>query len=207
MPAWVATDDAGLGGEPPELVVGRIERRAAAAGHGDRSGADVDGDGAGVDHPAQFRGCGGRVDERDVRHGEDAALVAVAPVVLEPAVERLERLGARLGVVLERILDADAERGEQQRPVEALLVHHLQAHVAVAVLGSDRLELAERVDDPLPAGVAAIPVEEGTGLGHRVERGVGDVAVDRAADEQATPAVDVGPPDRPGCAGTGPRDG
>ena len=156
--------DAGFGGESPDPVVRRIERRAAATRDRDRSRSDVDRDRAGVDHSTKLGGRRRRFEERDVRHGEDPALVAVAPVVLEPAVERLEHLGARLGVVLERILDADAERREQQRPVEPLVVHHLQPGVAIAVLGPDRFELAERVDDALPARVAAVPVVQRPGL-------------------------------------------
>ena len=99
--------------------------------------------------------------------------------------------------MLQRVLDADAERREQQRAGEALLVHHLQARLAVAVLRAQRLELAERLDDRLLLRVAAVPVVQRAGLGHRVEGRVGDVGVDRAAHEQPAPAVDVGPPHAP----------
>ena len=96
--------------------------------------------------------------------------------------------------MLERVLDADAERREQERAGEALLVHDLQADVAVAVLGADRLELAERLDGCVcRRGLPRYQSYSAPGLGHRVERRVGDVRVDRAADEQPALAVDVGP--------------
>ena len=72
----------------------------------------------------------------------------------------MERLRGGLGIVPEGVLHADAERREEQRPLDALVVHHLQPRVAVAVLRPDRLELAERLDDRLLRRVAPVPVEE-----------------------------------------------
>ena len=109
----------------------------------------------------------------------------------------MERRGRRLGVVPQRVLDADAEGREQQRRPDVLLVHHGQAGGGVPVLGPDRLELAERLDDRLLLGVPPVPLEERAGLGHRVEGGVGDVAVHLAANDQPAATVDLGPPDPP----------
>ena len=153
-------------------------------------------------------GGGGRVEHRDVGRREDAVLVAVAPVLVEPPVEGRGTPGRR---PRDRRFSASSmptpSVGNRSAAAEALLVHHLQAHVAVAVLGAQRLELAERVADRLLAGVAAVPVVERAGLGHGVERRVGDVGVDGAADQQAAPAVDVGPADPPVAAASGPGGG
>ena len=98
-----------------------------------------------------------------------------APVVLQPAVEG--RQGGHRGrdVVLQALLDAAREGREEEGAAEALLVHHLQARVAVLVLGV----LGERLDLHEGAGVDALgdlaPEERVEAAGHddRVEGGVG----------------------------------
>ena len=93
----------------------------------------------------------------------------------------------------ERVLDPDTECGKEHRAGQPLLVHDLQPEVAVLILGTQRLELPEGLGDLLTPRIASIPVVEGTGFGHGVEGRVGHIGVDGPADEQAPPAVDVGP--------------
>ena len=73
------------------------------------------------------------VGERDVGRQEHAALVRVADLLVDPAVERADVGVERLDVVGELELDVVRARGEHQRLVDALLVHERQAQVAVAV--------------------------------------------------------------------------
>ena len=154
-------------------------------------------DRAPVEDDLQFGDGGHGVEHLDVRGGEDPPLVGVAPVVVEPAVERLEHGHRRLRVVAESVLETDAERGEQQRCHDPLLVHHLQADVTVPVLGPDRLQLTEGLDDVLLLRVAAVPVEEGSRLGDGIEGRVGDVGAHLPADQQAPAPVDLDPADAP----------
>ena len=87
-----------------------------------------------------------RVGEGDHRRGVEPAVAPVeAPVVVEPAVERLERGVQRGHVAPQRLLHADAERREQQGAVQPLLVEQPHPGVAVAVAGvlGDRVEVAE----------------------------------------------------------------
>ena len=170
--AGVGRDDhAGFVGPRPERVEHRVGGRLRAFLGVHRRGAHVHDAGAALDRPLELRDGGVDVDERDVGRGEDPVVVVEAPVLVEPEVERVERGDERLGVADERLLHADAERREQPRGLEVLLVHHLQARVAVAVLGMDRLELAEGRADVLVLGVLALEVEvEASGLGDRVEQ-------------------------------------
>ena len=78
--------------------------------------------------------------------GVEAAVAAVeAPVLVEPRVEGGEGGVERGHVVLERLLHPDAERGEEQGAVHALLVEQRHACVTGAVAGvlGDRVEVAE----------------------------------------------------------------
>ena len=86
--------------------------------------------------------------------------------------------------------------GSRMRALHALLVHEREPRVAVAVSGTDRLQLAEQRIQVGALGVAAAEVlVERAGLAHRVERRVRDEPVDLAADEQSLPAVELGPLD------------
>ena len=154
--------------------------------------------GAAVEHPLQLGHGLVDVGEREVGRGEDPLLVVEAPVLVEPAVERAERGTRRGKVVAQRLFHADTERGEEQRAVDALLVHHLQPDVAVAVGGVGRFEVAEQLDDARAALV--VPAEvllETARLGEVAERGVRDEPVHATTDEQARLAVDLGPLHRP----------
>ena len=133
------------------------------------------------------------IGEGDVGRGEDAVLVREAPVVVEPAVERGERLGDREHVVAEQLFVEDAERGEQPDRLEAELVELGDAGVAVAVLGRDRLALAQELVRLLAVGVAAEVVVHRAGLGDRIEGRVHDRVAHPSADHVVLAAVDLAP--------------
>ncbi len=133
------------------------------------------------------------IGERDVRRGEDLVLVREAPVVVEPAVERGERLRDREHVLAEQLLVEDAERREQPDRLEAELFELGDARVAVAVLGRDRLALAQELARLLAVGVAAEVVVHRAGFGDRVERRVDDRVAHPSADHVVLAAVDLAP--------------
>ena len=140
---------------------------------------------AALDERVDLRDRGLGIGEREHRRRDQAVVVREAPVVLEPPVERGEAGHRRGDVVLERLLDAAPERGEQQRGIEALLVGDGDARVAVAVLGAQRLDLHQRRPGSTPFGdLAAEERVEAAGDDDRVEGRVRDEAVDALADEQ-----------------------
>ena len=100
-----------------------------------------------------------------------------------------------LGVVREQLLVDHAEGGEQPDAVDALVVHHPQAGVAVAVLRPDGLARGEVLLRPLARRVAPEVLGQRAGLGDRVERGVDDGAAHAPADHVVLAASDVGPLD------------
>ena len=196
-PAWSAS------GMPASLICAhtgsnlRVTRRDVALAVGHRAGDHHEDPGAGLEHAPDLGGGQVGVGQRDHGCRVQAAVASVeAPVLVEPSVEGGEGGVQRWHVVLERLLHPDAERGEQQRAVHALLVEELQAGVAVAVarVVGDRLELAEhRLEvDPVLVATAEV-VLEAAGLGDGIEGRVRDELVDPAADEQAPLAVDLGP--------------
>ena len=100
---------------------------------------------------------------------------------------------ARLDVVDERLLHADAEGREQEAAFEPLPVHHLDARLRMPVRRADRLELAERGADVVAGALAAEVLVEASRPRDRVEQRVRDEAVDLARDDEALLAVDLGP--------------
>src|SRR5204863_7604807 len=137
------------------------------------------------ERPLELADAAVAVHDRDVGRGVDPLAVREAPVVEQPAVERLERAVDRFGVALERLLHADSERREEERLLDPQLRHHLEPRVAVAVFAADRLELAERLADRVALRIAAaVVLVEAAGTRHRIERGIGDEAVDRTRDEE-----------------------
>ena len=149
------------------------------------------------EHPVDLLGGLLGVGEGDHRRGVEATVAAVeAPVLVEPVVERAEGGVERGHVALERLLHADAERGEQQRAVHPLLVEQLEPRVTVPVAGvlGDRVEVAEhRLHVEAALVLAAEVVLQRAGLGDRVEGGVRDELVDLPGHQQALLAVHLGP--------------
>ncbi len=84
------------------------------------------------------------VEHRDVGRRVQAVLVRVAPVLLEPQVERVEHLVGHRHVVVHEALDAVAERREEDALLDVLLVDHVDACVVDAVAVGELLELAVR---------------------------------------------------------------
>ena len=58
--------------------------------------------------------------QADVRRREDPLAVVERPVVVHPLVERVEHRVQRVGIVQQRLFDADAERREQEATREVL---------------------------------------------------------------------------------------
>ncbi len=180
--------------QSPERIEPGVGGRGPAGWREGRSPLDADHAGVGGQDPFQLVHRRPDVDQGEHGGGEDALLVGVAPVVLQPPVERTERGHQRLGVVDQCLLHADPEGGEEQAPVQTLFVHDGQPRVAVPVLGTYRLQLPEQRPHVLGPRVAATEVlVEAAGLGHRVEQWVGDELVDRAAHQQPPPSVDLRP--------------
>ena len=146
-----------------------------------------------VEGPLQLLDRPLRIGQREVGRGEDAVVVVEAPVVVQPAVERPEREAHRFGVVPQQLLVDHPERREQPATREPLIVERLQPSVAIAVLGADRLVIAQALERVDALGVAAEVVVQAARLRDRVERGVGDGAADAPADHVVLPAVDRGP--------------
>src|SRR3546814_13617572 len=117
--------------------------------------------------------------------------VCSSDLLVEPAVEAVHHGVAGLGVVAQGVLHAYALGREEEHPRQALLLHHLQADLAVLVLGTEGLELAEGLGDLLLLGVAPVPIEQRAGLRPRVKGGVGAVGVDWAPDERPPPDNEV----------------
>ena len=131
-----------------------------------------------------------RIEHRDERRRVDAVVVVEAPVVVEPQVEGAEELVGHAHVVGVEPVDAHAERREEHRAFDALLVHRAQARVAVAVLVGQRFELPELLHRVHVAPVAVLgellePGVEGAGLADRVERRVRDRRGHDVAEDEA----------------------
>ena len=90
----------------------------------------------------------------------------------------------RRDVVAQRLLDAARERREHEHRLEALLVHHREARVAVLVLGPQRLDLHERARVDALGDLTAEHQVHAAGDDDRVERRVRDEAEELAAREQ-----------------------
>ena len=134
-----------------------------------------------------------RIEERDVRRGEDAVRVVELPVVEHPRVEGVERRVRGLGIVDERLLHADAERGEQEAAFDPLLVHQRDPRRGLAVRRVDRLELAERGANVVAGALAAEVLVERAGSGDGVEGRVRDEPVHPSGHQETLLPVDLGP--------------
>jgi hypothetical protein len=191
-----------LGRQSPERLVQRVERGSEpATGQRDRGVAYVHHESPPIEQPGEFVVGELGIEKGDGGYGEDAVLVAIAPVLLEPEVEPGEHLAGGFGVALESLLQANAQRREQQCGSHALLVHHLQPPIAIAVFGPYGLEVPEGVAQRLPLRVSPVPGVERSGTSHRVKGGVGNVAIDLAAHHEAGPSVDYLEAGSPGAQG------
>src|SRR3546814_8557481 len=65
--------------------------------------------------------------QRDHRRGVDAALVVEAPGLVDPLVEGVDDGVDRVGLVAQALLEEAGQRREHERPVDAELVHQLDA--------------------------------------------------------------------------------
>ena len=182
----------------PERVEPGVERRVPARGGGRGRGAHDEHPGPLAKRPLQLLDGPVRVGEGDVGGGEDAVAVREAPVVVQPPVEGPEGGADGLGVVVKRLLVDHPERGEQPAPGQALLVEHAQSGLGIAVLGADRLVVAEPGERVDPVAVAPEVVVEAAGLGHRVEGGVRDGPAHPPAEHVILAAVDGRPLHAPG---------
>jgi hypothetical protein len=181
---------------PHRIELGVAGRHVAVpARHG--TGDHHDDAGAGLEDSSHLGGRRVRVGQSDHRRGVEPTVAAVvAPVVVEPLVERLEGGVEGRDVVLERLLHAHAEGGEQQGAIHPLLVEQVDPGVTVAVAGvlGDRRELAEHRLQVHATLVATPEVRlKAAGLGDRIEGGVRDELVDLPAHEEPLLAADVGP--------------
>ena len=97
-----------------------------------------------------------------------------------------------LGIVPHALLEEAGQRGEHEGPIDAELVHQLEPWPRLTEGRNAPHGLAHQLAVGLPLGV---PVPEvlllGTGSGHHVEGGVGDVVADQSADRDLGPPVDL----------------
>ena len=135
-----------------------------------------------------------RVEDGDRRRRVQALLVHEAPVVVEPLVERAEDLVGDRHLGRVEALDAHREGREQERPLQALLVHHPEPRVALLVVVGQRLQLAVpgRVHRAAAGALVVLrqllePLVERAGLGDRVERGVRHHRLHDVAEEEVAP--------------------
>ena len=136
-----------------------------------------------VQRPLQLGHGVDRIDQRDVRGGEDPLLVGKAPVLLHPAVEGPEGRGEGGDVIEQGLLHPDTEGREEDGPLEFLRVHETQPGVAILVFGvvGQAIELAEERRRVGTLGVATPEVlVERARLRHGVPGGIGDEPVDPA---------------------------
>ena len=173
-----------FGDARPERVEVRVGERARDAGQAHRRGAHHHEPHVAGERALELRDGVAEIHQGDVRRREDHLLVRIAPVFVQPLVEGVEGGRNSRRVVAQRFLHAHAERREEERALDALLLHHFHARVAVAVLDMDRLERAEGILDREAALVLAlIIIVQATGPRDGIERGVRDEAVHGAAHQ------------------------
>ena len=125
-----ADEDPGFRAARPEgIELGSAEREAAADA-GDRRGPDADGACATLQLGLQLLDRGLDVGQADEGHRKQATLPIETPFLIEPEIEGREKRDDRLGLMAQPRLDHRRERGKDERGVDALLVHHLQAALA-----------------------------------------------------------------------------
>ncbi len=193
-----ADDDVLLLHELPERVeLGKRERPGSAeAGH--RRRADEDDLRPPLGHPLELLDGLLHDGEGDDRRGEDPVLVVERPGLVHPLVQRVDHDVERVDVVAQALLHEAGQRRPHERPVEAELVHQLEAGARLA-------ERGRRLDGPAHDLAAALAVRVadlevlllGAGGGHAVEGRVRDVVADLALDGDLRPPVDLDVADDP----------
>ena len=132
------------------------------------------------------------IGRRDDRRGEDPVLVVERPLLVDPLVERVDHGVGQLGVVPQALLEQAGQRREHQGPVDAQLVHQLEAGAGLAERGDGPHRLADQLPVRLALGVAVPEVLLlGARPGHDLEGRVRDVLADRALDHDLRAAVDL----------------
>ncbi len=168
----VADGDAGIVGQPPEVVEHRIAGRAHAHVGRDRSRDHHDEACVALQRPLEFTDRVVRLAQRDVRGAEDPLLVGESPVLVHPAVEGAEGGRRRVEVGQQRLLHPDAEGRQHDGALHALFVHQLPAaRRGRGTRGRDRLQVAEQRVQVRASRVAAAEVlVERAGLSDRDRR-------------------------------------
>ena len=111
---------------------------------------------------------------------------------MQPLVEGVDGGVDELGVVTHPLLEEARQRREHEGPVEAELVHQFEPGPRLLEGRDGAHGLAHDLAIGLPFGVSVAEVLLlGPGPGDHVERGVGDVVADGAADHDLGPPVDL----------------
>ena len=183
--------DVGLDAGLPERVELLEAERPAALEAGHRRRADQHGTGAALQAPFEFFERAVDDGQGDHRGGEDAVLVVERPLLVHPLVERVDDVVGHLRVVLHALLDQAGQRREHQRVVDAELVHDLQPRARLAEGGDGLHRLAQDLAVALALRAVAEVVLLGARTGHHLERRVGDVLADVAADHDLGATADL----------------
>ena len=158
----------------------------------DRGGADEDRAGAPLDHPLELLDRLLDDGEGDDRRGEDAVLVVERPRLVHPLVEGVDHRVDELRVVAHPLLEQAGERREHEGPVDAELVHQLDAGRGLAEGGDALHRLTDDLAIRLALRVADAEVLLlGPRSGHDLEGRVRDVLADLAPHHDLGPAPDL----------------
>ena len=157
-----------------------------------RCRADQDDLGTTLDDPVELADRLIHDRQGDDRGGEDAVVVVEGPFLEHPLVEGMHDGVGRLRVLGQALLEHAGQGGPHDGPVDALLVHELEARPRP----EEGIGGAHRLPEDLSAGLAfGIAVLEevllSTGSGHHVEGRVGDVLGDGVLDGDLVAAVDL----------------
>ena len=146
-----ADDDVGLLHQLPERVELGEGERARPRRPGTGAGRIEDDLGAPLDHPLELLDGLIHDGQRDHRGGEDPVLVVEGPGLVHPLVEGVDHGVDGVGVVAQALLHEAGQRGPHEGPVEAQLVHQLEARARLA-------EGGQGVDGPAHDLAAALAV-------------------------------------------------
>ena len=189
----------------PERVELGQERRPRPPQAGHRRGPHEDGPGAPVQHPLELGDALVEHARAHDRRAEDAALVVVAPLVVEPVVEGPDGHDGEVGVVLETLLHQARQRREHETGVHTLFVEQGQPVGRVAERRDGAHRLAGELPQRLPLRVLGrVEGHVGTRSGHHLEGGVRDELGDGVADHELLAPVDLR---RTGTGSCGPTGG